>query len=196
MTRFSAAAILLASGALALGACSNEPDTADSTDVAVDLPDTNLTDNDAMPVGGEMNPDQQANYDALDRQAISDEYDTNRVAMNADSGSAAGSSASSTPSDSTMGSSGGMSGPMPARGQMDFSYLDRNGDSQLSVAEYAIWAVPANPNTPAANDETKPFLTSDQINTAGQTFFYFDENGDTYLSQSEFDNARASGRTS
>ena len=84
---------------------------------------------------------------------------------------------------------------LPARSQMDFAYLDRNSDGQLSVAEYAIWAVPANPNTPVENDQTKPYISTDQINEAGKTFFYFDEDGNTYLSDGEFTAARNSART-
>ena len=78
---------------------------------------------------------------------------------------------------------------------MDFAYLDRNSDGRLSVAEYAIWAVRANPNTPVANDQTKPYISTDQINEAGQTFFYFDEDGNSYLSNAEFTTARNSART-
>ena len=78
---------------------------------------------------------------------------------------------------------------------MDFAYLDRNSDGKLSVAEYAIWAVPSNPNPPVSNDQTKPYITTAQINEAGQTFFYFDEDGDSYLSDGEFSAARDSSRT-
>ena len=88
----------------------------------------------------------------------------------------------------------GSNSSMPSRSAMTFSYLDRNDDGQLSVAEYAIWALPTNPNPPEPNDDLAPHLTQDQINEAGQTFFYFDDDGDTYLSQSEFQDARNSGR--
>ncbi|WP_147270779.1 hypothetical protein [Alteripontixanthobacter maritimus] len=79
---------------------------------------------------------------------------------------------------------------MKAREDMTWSYLDRNGDGKLSVAEYAIWAVPLDPNAPKANDETKPYVSAEQANKAADSFFYYDVNGDTYLSQREFTSAR------
>ena len=92
------------------------------------------------------------------------------------------------------GLSSGGSDLMP-RSQMDFAFLDRNDDGELSVAEYAIWALPADPDDPARNDARPPYLNQSQINEAGETFFYFDEDGDSYLSQSEFQAARNSART-
>ncbi len=162
--------------------------------------------------------------DAMDRQAISDELDMNYDAIrtervaNADlaaSGSMGGSdtmdsSDSMSGSDST-GSSGGdaMSGSgsmdnassgsgmsdLPPRSAMDFQWLDRNNDGKMSVAEYAIWAVPVAPGDPAPNDAKKPYMTSEEINQAGQTFFYFDQDGSTYLSPEEFTMARNSAMT-
>lgn len=79
---------------------------------------------------------------------------------------------------------------MMSRSDMRWSYLDRNSDGQLSVAEYAIWAVPLDPNAPKANDETKPYTSADQTNKAADSFFYYDIDGDTYLSQREFSSAR------
>jgi hypothetical protein len=79
---------------------------------------------------------------------------------------------------------------MRDRSNMTWSYLDRNGDGQLSVAEYAIWAIPLDPTAPKRNDQTQPYLTSDQANKAADSFFYYDQGGDTYLSQQEFSAAR------
>lgn len=79
---------------------------------------------------------------------------------------------------------------MKSRGDMSWSYLDRNSDGQLSVAEYAIWAIPLDPNAPKPNDEKKPYTTADQTNKAADSFFYYDTDGDTYLSQREFTSAR------
>ena len=79
---------------------------------------------------------------------------------------------------------------MRSRQNMTWSYLDRNSDGQLSVGEYAIWAIPLDPTQPAPNDETQPFLTSDEANKAADSFFYYDQDGDTYLSQQEFSVAR------
>lgn len=205
--------LAVSTAALALTACSDQQDETPITQEAADDMDVAVMDDDAMPVGGDLNETQQASYDAMDRQAVSDEYDTNRDTMMAENASASGNSgamASSGTNSSGNNMSGGnmsddsMSGdsmagsdpaPIPARSQMDFAYLDRNSDGRLSVAEYAIWAVRANPNTSVENDQTKPYISTDQINEAGQTFFYFDEDGNSYLSDSEFTTARNSART-
>lgn len=198
-----------ASLALALAACDDGAEVEEDLavdDAAMETEAVVITD-DAYPVGGELDAEQQARLDAMDAEAVSEEYDRNREAMMAESGSSttgtdssgsaamsSGDTASSGDS-MTSGSETASSGTTPAlrpRSQMDFAFLDRNDDGELSVAEYAIWAVPANPRTPAENDETRPYLTPDQINEAGRTFFYFDRDGDTYLSQSEFMNARNS----
>ncbi|MDG6078310.1 hypothetical protein E3U23_03785 [Erythrobacter litoralis] len=195
----------VSTAALALAACSDQQDETPITQEAADDMDVAAMDDDAMPVGGELNETQQASYDAMDRQAVSDEYDTNRDTMMAESANS-GAMASNTSMQSDMEgdtatsstpapSATNTAAPLPARSQMDFAYLDRNDDGQLSVAEYAIWAVRANPNTSVANDQTKPYISTDQINEAGQTFFYFDEDGDSYLSNSEFTTARNSSRT-
>lgn len=154
--------------------------------------------------GGSLSEEQQARYDTMDRQAVSDEYDTNYETLSAGAGtgsepmSASTATSSSTPSPtSTSTSSSGSSSTgttMPPRSQMDFAFLDRNDDGRLSVAEYAIWAVGVNPTVPKQNDQTRPYLREDQINQAGQTFFYFDRSGDTYLSPDEFQAARSSAR--
>ena len=78
---------------------------------------------------------------------------------------------------------------MRKRSNMTWRYLDRNGDNQLSVAEYAIWAVPLDPTNPKPNDQA-PYVTPDQANKAADSFFYYDTDGDTYLSRQEFSNAR------
>ena len=212
------AILAVSTAALALTACSDDPNETPITQEAAPDMDAEVLADDAMPVGGDLNETQQASYDAMDRQAVSDEYDTNRDTMMAESASASGTSAgtasnsdsmsgssdaNSTSNSSTSNSNDAMAdnsgssnvAALPARSQMDFAYLDRNSDGQLSVAEYAIWAVRANPNTPVANDQTKPYISTDQINEAGQTFFYFDEDGNTYLSDGEFTAARNSART-
>ncbi|RPF72532.1 hypothetical protein [Aurantiacibacter spongiae] len=234
------ATLFVSAAALSLAACDSEDVENTPVDDVDEIVDNDVND-DAYPVAGDLNADQQANYDAMDRQAVSDEYDANMADMQSatnagggmadgatsagsndsmstgsgnsgTSGSTGGGSMTDDGSDSAAsGSNGGssmaganggssMSGSasgnsMPARNQMDFAYLDRNDDGQLSVAEYAIWALPTNPNPPAPNDALAPHLTQDQINQAGQTFFYFDEDGDTYLSPGEFQAARNSGRT-
>lgn len=216
---------MVSSAALALSACSSE----DVENTPVDDIDEIVDEDENYPVGGEMNEDQQANYDAMDRQAVSDEYDANREQMMSESGAMQGDSmqgdsmqdsgdgsmmqdgddamaggsangsgsmdSGDSMSGSSMNGSSGSSSWMRSRSAMDFGYLDHNDDGQLSVAEYAVWALPTNPNPPEPNDARGPHLTTDEINTAGETFFYFDQDGDSYLSQEEFQNARNSSRT-
>lgn len=204
--------------ALALSACGQE--TAEAP-----VPEDVMTVDDLM-----LSTEQQARYDAMDRDAMQQEYGEYRDDMaitavatpspgmtGAASGDAdsmdgsdmdgSGSDASGSDmagsqdaasggssGDGMSGSGGGMatgaSGMIP-RAQMDFAYLDRNDDGQLSVAEYAIWAVPVDPDEPKRNDALKPYLSDDQINSAGKSFFYYDQDGDTYLSQSEFQTAKS-----
>ena len=216
---------MVSAAALGLAACDSEDVENTPVDDIDELVDEDVND-EPYPVGGELNEDQQANFDALDRQAVSDEYDTNMADMRSEMESGGGmadgsmndgsmSGGSTTDSNSgdtgtsqqqggnsmadssTSGSNQGTSGSgssMPSRANMSFSYLDRNGDGQLSVAEYAVWALPTDPVPPEPNDALHPQLTQDEINEAAQTFFYFDDDGDTYLSQSEFQDARNSGR--
>lgn len=79
---------------------------------------------------------------------------------------------------------------MRTRANMTWGYLDRNDDDKLSVAEYAIWAIPLDPNASAPNDTGQPQITADQANKAADSFFYYDADGDTYLSRREFTAAR------
>ncbi|MBI1404083.1 MAG: hypothetical protein GC147_12845 [Porphyrobacter sp.] len=197
--------------ALLVGAC-NDRDDAAVAPAAVDEDVAMAPADDAYPVAGEMNPEQQSNYESFDRDAAMQEYQTNSSAMADGDAQAMGGSAQASGSDSQAMSGGqdnaasgamqqngaNMSGSVPAlrpRSQMDFAFLDRNSDGKLSVGEYAIWAVRANPAKPKPDDNNRPFISTEQVNEAGQTFFYFDTDGDTYLSPSEFDAARASART-
>ncbi|QZH75643.1 MAG: hypothetical protein JY451_03270 [Erythrobacter sp.] len=192
----------VSAAALSVAACESEEEEPVPVEDVDTMGTTEPMMEDGYPVAGDLSAEQQAAYDAMDRQATSDEYDANREAMMAESGNSAGTD-TGTSSGSTgnggndnMASSGNSStSGIPPRSQMDFAWLDRNSDGQLSVAEYAIWAIPTDPTQPEPNDETRPYLTQDEINTAGQTFFYFDDDGDTYLSQAEFTQARNSSRT-
>lgn len=195
MQTMKIATLLASAAALGLAGCDNEPDAVDAEIVDTEETLSEAWDSDAYPVAGEMSEQAQTNYDAMDRQAVSDEYDANRDTLMAQRDGSANAPAEggdepTASGDASADSSGAMT--LPPRSEMDFAWLDRNGDGKLSVAEYAIWAVPANPATPVPNDSTKPYLTQDQINEAGQTFFYFDEDGSTYLSESEFMEARNS----
>lgn len=198
----------VSAAALSLAACDSQDVENTPVDDIDEIVDEDVPE-EGYPVGGELDEAQQANFDAMDWQAVSDEYDSNLADMQAERTSSSEMQGSSTSSgnsmtaDSTSNDDGStmsdstsdMSGsPMPSRSDMNFSYLDRNEDGQLSVAEYAIWALPTDPNPPVQNDARGPHLTQDEINTAGQTFFYFDDDGDTYLSQEEFQDARNSSR--
>ena len=217
MKRILTMTTLVSAAALGLAACDSE----DVENTPVDDIDEIVDDSndEAYPVGGDLNDDQQASLDAMDSQSVSDEYDRNMADMQTEMESGGGasdgsmggatmsgsgstdsdetSSDSSTSGSGTTSAEGAMNGTgssMPSRSKMTFGYLDRNDDGKLSVAEYAIWALPTDPNPPEPNDALGPHLTQDQINEAGQTFFFFDDDGDTYLSQDEFQDARNSGR--
>lgn len=206
----------VSAAALSLAACDSEDVENTPIDDVDEIADNDANQgmgDDAYPIGGDLDTDQQSRYDEMDRQAVSDEYDRNRDAMNEEmqagggmaDGSMAGqddggTSADASDSSGDMADAGtsdstGSASMMRPRGKMDFAFLDRNDDGELSVAEYAIWALPTDPSEPARNDAKAPYLTQSQINEAGQTFFYFDEDGDSYLSQSEFQAARNSART-
>ena len=212
MKRALTMTMLVSAAALGLAACDSEDVENTPVDDIDEIIDDDVND-EGYPVGGDLNEDQQANYDSMDWQAVSDEYDTNmadmQTEMQSGGGMTAGSMSDESTDDASMSGSGSMDSDsmsdgnstmgnsgssMPARSQMSFSYLDRNDDGQLSVAEYAIWSLPTDPNPPEPNDAQAPHLTQDEINTAGETFFYFDDDGDSYLSQEEFQDARNSSR--
>lgn len=194
----------VAAACVAAAGCSSED--VENTPID-DIDEVVVEDDEGYPVAGELTTEQQANFDALDRDAAVEEYDTNQAALavtgstESDAGrvtsDATGSATSSddAPANSATAEAGSNIKPLKARSAMDFVFLDRNEDGQLSVAEYAIWAVRSNPRKPKENDETRPFTSPDQINEAGKTFFYFDNDGDTFLSPDEFSAARASART-
>ncbi|MEX0342708.1 MAG: hypothetical protein AB3N06_08980 [Erythrobacter sp.] len=77
-----------------------------------------------------------------------------------------------------------------ARKNMTGGYRDRNDDNRLSVAEYAIWAIPLNPQNEALNDRGEPELKAETINKAADSFFYYDFDGDSWLDRREFTAAR------
>lgn len=189
---------------LTLAACGDDNvEEADETATMTETETLAVVDVDPLARTYTLTPEQQAARDAYDVEALQTEYrgyydeirasagTTGTTSTTATAGSTADSG--STTSGSQQAGATASAGRMD-RSSMDFSYLDRNGDGQLSVAEFAIWAVPVDPNAPKPNDETKPYLTADQANSAADAFFYYDQNGDTYLSQQEFDSAR-SGET-
>ena len=150
---------LAGAAALSLAACDSENVENTAVDDVDELVDNDVNDV-GYPVGGELNPDQQTAYDAMDRQAISDELDMNYDAIrtervaNADlsasgnmSGSGSmdssdamsGSDATSSSGGDAMSGSGSMANAssgsgmsdLPPRSAMDFQWLDRNSDGKL-----------------------------------------------------------------
>lgn len=192
--------------ALSLAACGDDAEEIDET-AAVDTADTDtlaIVDVDPLARTYTLTPEQQERRDAFDVEAMQTEYAGYHDEITSGAGNADSADSSMSADDSTMSAdssaegdstTGGMASAAPMdRSAMDWAYLDRNEDGQLSVAEFAIWAVPVDPNAPKPNDETQPYLTSDQANSAADAFFYYDQDGDTYLSQEEFSAAR-SGET-
>ena len=189
--------------ALALAACGD--DVAEDPVVGSEMADVETAataEYDPMTRDYALSDDAQTRRDAFDADAFRSEYDGYRDEVaaeqvaNADEAATAADMSEDERSEMEAASQERDADTnMRRRQNMTWGYLDRNDDDQLSVAEYAIWAVPANPNTPVENDQTKPYISTDQINEAGKTFFYFDEDGNTYLSDGEFTAARNSART-
>ena len=72
---------LVSTAALALAACGSEDVENTAIDDVDEIVDDDVNaDDDAYPVGGDLDEDQQTRFDEMDRQAVSDEYDRNRDA--------------------------------------------------------------------------------------------------------------------
>lgn len=185
--------------AMALAACGQDPETEVVVPEPMEDTDTVATTADVDPMGRDYTLTQEAQER---RSAFNvDDFNTEYTALQDENMSTSGMSGSTTTSDSgqmagNAGSdssgtmAGGSSGGLRDRSAMTWEFLDRNSDGQLSVAEYAVWAIPVDPNNPKPNDELKPYVTPEQANRAADSFFYYDQDGSTYLSQSEFMNAR------
>ncbi|GMM94217.1 hypothetical protein [Qipengyuania sp. MTN3-11] len=191
--------LALASGlALALAACgdSNDAEPIEANPEA-DMAANQQAEYDPMTRDYTLSEDAQTRRDEFDGDAFQNEYSgfrdeitSEQVRMGADMEAEADMTdddraemeAASQPRDAATN--------MRTRANMTWGYLDRNDDDQLSVAEYAIWAIPLDPNATAPNDQGQPELTADQANKAADSFFYYDIDGDTYLSRREFTSAR------
>lgn len=190
--------LALASGlALALAACGdNDADTVEPNPEA-DMEANQTVEYDPMTRDYTLSEEAQERRTAFDGDAFQTEYGTYRDEITAEQVRMGNNRdgdtemtdedreemrAASEPRDAATN--------MRARANMTFGYLDRNDDDQLSVAEYAIWAIPLDPNNQAPNDQGQPELTSEQANKAADSFFYYDIDGDTYLSRREFTSAR------
>lgn len=190
--------------ALTLAACAEDP--VDNTVTVPEATPVAVIDFDPLVPVYTLTPVQRTARDAYDMSAMETEYAGYRDSTGEPSAMSGGSpssannmNATNSPNTGTANSSGDMatgspantmSQGMPARSAMDWAYLDRNSDGKLSVAEYALWAIPVDPNEPKRNDQTKPYLNADQANKAADSFFFFDQDGTTYLSQEEFARAR------
>ncbi len=184
--------------AIALAACGQEP-----TEVVAPEPmETEMaTTADVDPMGRDytLTPEAQERRASFNADEFNTEYSALRdenMNMSGNTGSSGTSGSDQMASGSDSDASGAMApsgsgGDLRDRSAMTWEFLDRNSDGQLSVAEYAIWAIPVDPNNPKPNDETKPYVTAEQANKAADSFFYYDQDGDTYLSQSEFTSARS-----
>lgn len=192
--KFTRTTTLLAS-CLALAACGDgEADTAVADPAATPA---ETAEYDPMTRDYTLSAEAQARRDEFDAGALETEYATYREEIRGEQvrmGEAAGADGEMTEEDRSELEAASQQRDattnMRTRANMTWSYLDRNDDNRLSVAEYAIWAIPLDPNAPARNDEAMPYLTADQANTAADSFFYYDIDGDTYLSQREFTAAR------
>jgi len=193
---FTRTAPLFASGlALALAACgSNEAEVANTEPTAAA---TQTAEYDPMTRDYTLSEDAQARRAEFDAEALETAYAGYRSDIREEQvrmGEAADPNADMTEDDRAEMEAASQARDattnMRTRANMTWGYLDRDDDDKLSVAEYAIWAIPLDPNAPARNDETTPYLTSDQANKAADSFFYYDIDGDTYLSRREFTAAR------
>jgi|TARA_R100000501_G_scaffold4652_1_gene10038 hypothetical protein len=74
-------------------------------------------------------------------------------------------------------------------GDASFAQLDRDGDGQLSVAEFAIYDLSnVHPRVQGQKDDgTRPYVSTTAVNMAMEDFARLDEDGDFFLDRSEFD---------
>ena len=160
---------------------------------------TRVTTKGALPIIT-LSPEQQERRNALDMPELEREYtgyvEEDRAAAGASGmGAGAGNDSASNGSDSgnAAGSASAQQGAsLPAPANMSFSDLDRNDDGKLSVAEWAIYAVGVDPTVKKGEDDQKPpYATADQLNRAADGFFAYDTDGDTYLQEGEFEQAKA-----
>lgn len=188
-------ALLAGSLALGLAACNDSTPAPEPSEVPVNVP--RGAEYDPMTGNYTLTPEAQVRRDAMDPAAVETEYAGYRSDVMKErvrTGARTDASTEMTDDDRAELQAASQQRDsktnMRTRENMTWSYLDRNKDGKLSVAEYAIWAIPLDPNAPARNDEKAPYLTADQANKAGDSFFYYDQDGDTYLSQREFTAAR------
>lgn len=72
---------------------------------------------------------------------------------------------------------------LPAARDMNFNYLDNDGDGALSATEYGIWKFAAD----RGDDEpTSGNLRDNKVQEVITSFLYYDRNGSGTLSEEEF----------
>ena len=190
--------ILLASASFALvsglSACADN----DAEDATVTEVDETVSETVAYDPLIELSPTQQAQRDAMDQVAYEEEVnrymEEDQGKMKADGKASKMSADNMSGNDDSMSGRDKMADSLPPASEMTFATVDRNSDGKLNVAEYAIYAVRANPMQMKKNDENKPYVSTKQLNEAADTFFFFDKDEDTYLSESEFASAKQSAR--
>ena len=183
--------------ALALAACGNPAPDADRPLDTEATPAATTAEYDPMTRDYTLSEEAQTRRAAADMGAMQQEYGTfrneirdERVRMGNNRDAAADMSEDDREEMTAAAQARDSATNMRTRANMTWGYLDRNDDDKLSVAEYAIWAIPLDPNATAPNDAGQPQLTADQANKAADSFFYYDADGDTYLSRREFTAAR------
>ena len=209
--------ILASSAAIALTACGSEDVENTPVDDIDEIVDSD-TEYDPMTRDYTLSEEAQARRDQFDEEATVEDYGQYRDEIMAEQDTAesmaserednasamapsdGGSDSASGSSTDTMASSGeASSNDMPerdsetnmrTRASMTWSYLDRDDSNRLSVAEYAIWAIPLDPTEPEPNDARPPYVETEEINKAADSFFYYDIDGDSYLDRREFTAAR------
>jgi hypothetical protein len=193
---FSRITISLAcSAALALAACSDTEAEVDETDAVT--PAAQTAEYDPMTRDYTLNEEAQTRRADFDVDAMQTNYGayrgeimSERVRMGNNRDAEAEMSDDDREEMTAAAQARDAATNMRTRANMTWGYLDRDDDDKLSVAEYAIWAIPLDPTAPKRDDETAPYLTADQANKAADSFFYYDIDGDTYLSRREFTAAR------
>jgi hypothetical protein len=182
------AAVAGCSALALLAACDNEPDIVEGD--AVEGPVAVV---DPLVPVYTLTPEQQQRRDVLDMPELQRDYasyvEADRQSASASDGAAG---ASGDASSGNAGNADPTAHTMPSPVNMTFADLDRNDDDRLSVAEWAIYAVGLDPTVKKGqDDQTPPYATAEQLNRAADGFFAHDSNGDTYLQQAEFQQARA-----
>lgn len=148
--------------ALMLGACGDpeieEAEMVEMPDETEAITTTTMSDFDPLSREYTLSVVQQERRDAFDPAEFRTEYEGYRTAMGADRELAS-----------------------MTRADMEFSTLDRDGNGQLSVAEYALYAAPE------GSDE----LDDAQVGRIADSYYFYDTDGDGYISVSEFTSLRA-----